>query len=136
MTDVLATHAPQTVNYVALNALCVWMIEKLKGSSKVPWVEAGKDKLLKSLSLLSATLGAAGIDIAAAHAVGGGYSIHIAIPSLAALLTFLGNVIANYAAQKVGYHLVYKGVDVKQVVKTPLSGQEQALNAGQQLSAA
>jgi hypothetical protein len=67
------------------SAVAVWLLQKLKGASWFPWLEAGRAWASRLASLFLAAVGAVGVSYTWAPNPNGGHMLTIAIPTLPVL---------------------------------------------------
>lgn len=93
------------VNLVAINAICVWLIQIAKSSKFVPFLTSETEKANKLISALLSAFAAAGMTISAVHIGSGG--------SGTLTITYGGFTLANIVAfgyHWIGYYATQKGL--------------------------
>jgi hypothetical protein len=97
-----------TMNLLVINSLAVWLIQKMKASSLVPWVTTETDKINQNVSVVISALAAAGMVFTVAHTgtvETGAVTLSWAGLTLSHFLSFAYHWIGYFASQKTIYKI-------------------------------
>lgn len=92
---------------VTLNMIFVWAIQALKKSKYFTWITVETQTVNKLASVVTASLGAAGISLVYQHPGPGVFNFAITGLTLGALGHWAWHVAANYAIQKGEYKVAF-----------------------------
>jgi hypothetical protein len=96
---------PQTL--FAINAVIVWLIQKVKLTKWFPSITTETQKLNKILSAVAATLASAAIVFSFANPEHGTYIITVTGLTLPHMVQFITTAVVNYMGQKLIFKLAY-----------------------------
>lgn len=99
---------------VVVSTIAVWVIQKLKASSLVPFIHQGTPGSNKFLSVALASMASAGFTVAHTGSLDAGGTITIAFPAMQQMVEFAVHTMFAYITQQGVYHGY-----VKQEVATP-----------------
>ncbi len=93
------------------SGMIVWLLQKLKGTSAVPQVNQGTDRLNRILAVILATAAAVGISYGYAWEAGGTLTITIAGLTPMAIAGFVWKVMSGIVTQELIYRTAVKPID-------------------------
>ena len=96
---------PQTL--FAINAVIVWLIQKVKLTKWFPSITTETQKLNKILSAVAATLASAAIVFSFANPEQGTYVLTVTGLTLANFVNFMTTAVVNYVGQKLIFKIAY-----------------------------
>ena len=96
---------PQTL--FAINAVIVWLIQKIKLTRWFPSITTETQKINKIVSAVAATLASAAIVFSFSNPEAGTYVLSVTGLTLANMVHFVTTAIVNYMGQKVLFKIAY-----------------------------
>ena len=96
---------PQTL--FAINALIVWLLQKVKLVKWFPWITTETEKVNRLASAIAATLASAAINFSFTNPETGTYVLAVTGLTLVNFVNFLTTAVVNYMGQKLMYKVAY-----------------------------
>ena len=96
---------PQTL--FAINAVIVWLIQKVKLVRWFPWITTETQKINRIVSAIAATLASAGMTFSFTNPEHGTYVLSVVGLTLTHVVNFGVTAIVNYFTQKLVFKVAY-----------------------------